>query len=144
MARLCSQKHTDGFFLQATPQQIISSFMTLGALVGALATGFIGARLCRRYCLMAASVLLIAAIVIMVETTSFGALYFARLLCGLANGVLMNFAFVYLQECAPPHLRSLCFGLAAFWITFGTTLGMVSLNLYELNWLVNRHLTLIP
>lgn len=103
--------------------------MTLGSFIGALATGSIGAHLCRRYCLMLASVFLIVAVVIMVETTSFGALYFARLLCGLANGVLMNFAFVYLQECAPPHLRGLCFGMAAFWITFGTTIGMVRLTL---------------
>lgn len=74
---------------------------------------------------MASSALLIAAVAIMAETTSFGALYFARLLCGLANGILMNFAFVYLQECTPPYLRGLCFGVAAFWITFGTTMGMV-------------------
>lgn len=99
--------------------------MTLGSIIGALATGPIGAHLSRRYCLMASSALLIAAVAIMSETTSFGALYFSRLLCGLANGILMNFALVYLQECTPPYLRGLCFGVAAFWITFGTTIGMV-------------------
>lgn len=115
-------------FPQPEPQQIITSFMTLGSIIGALLTGPIGAHLSRRYCLMGSSALLIAAVAIMSETTSFGALYFARLLCGLANGVLMNFAFVYLQECTPPYLRGLCFGMAAFWITFGSTMGMVRLT----------------
>lgn len=99
--------------------------MTLGSIIGALSTGPIGAYLGRRHSLMLASVFLIAAAAIMAETTSFGVLYFSRILCGLANGVLMNFALVYLQECTPPYLRGLCSGIAAFWSTFGTTIGMV-------------------
>lgn len=113
---------------QATPQQIISSFMILGAFIGSLLTGPIGAHLCRRYSLMFASFLVIVSIVIMAETTSFGALYFSRLLCGVANGFLLNFSMVYLQESAPPHFRGLCFGLVTFWITVGTTIGMVRLQ----------------
>lgn len=104
---------------------MITSFMTLGAIVGALVTGPLGAYIGRRHSLMLASVFLIVAIVIMDVTTSFGALYFARILCGLANGLLLNFAMVYLQEIAPPELRGICFGMACFWITFGTMIGMV-------------------
>jgi len=105
--------------------------MTLGAFVGALITGPIGAWLSRRYSIMMACTFLIVAIAIMAETTSFGALYFSRLLCGLANGILMNFALVYLQECTPPYLRGLCFGVATFWITLGSTIGMVVNNFTE-------------
>lgn len=105
--------------------------MTLGALVGALLTGPIGAYLNRRHSIVFASLILIAAVAIMSETTSFGALYFSRLLCGAANGVMLNFCLVYLQEIAPPHLRGLCFGVATFWITLGTTIGMVRTSLDE-------------
>ncbi|SPO07714.1 related to HXT1 - Low-affinity hexose facilitator [Cephalotrichum gorgonifer] len=114
--------------IKPDPQRMITSFMTVGSLVGAMSTGPIGAHLCRRYSLMLACTALLVSIVLMVVTTSFGVLYFARILCGLGNGVVMNFAFVYLQEVTPPHLRSLCFGIASFWITFGTTLGMVVNN----------------
>ena len=112
-------------YSQSTPQQIITSFMTLGAIVGSLAAGPIGAYLGRRHSLMLASLFIIVSTVIMVVTTSFGALYFARLLVGVANGVFINFATVFLGEIAPPHLRGLCFGLSCFWITFGRVIGMV-------------------
>ncbi|KAK4041877.1 sugar porter family MFS transporter [Parachaetomium inaequale] len=111
--------------IQSTPQQIISSFMILGAFIGALLTGPVGAHLGRRHSMMLSSFLLIVATVIMAVTTSFGALYFSRLLCGIANGFLLNFSMVYLQESAPPYMRGLCFGVVTSWITIGTTIGMI-------------------
>jgi len=78
--------------------------------------------------MIVSSLVVIIAIVIMITTTSFGALYFSRLLCGIGNGLLLNFSMVYLQESAPPYMRGLCFGLVTSWITIGTTIGMVSLS----------------
>lgn len=100
--------------------------MTLGAIIGSFASGPIGAYLGRRHSLMLASLFIIISTVIMVVTTSFGALYFARLLVGIANGVFINFATVFLGEISPPHLRGLCFGMACFWISLGRVIGMVS------------------
>ncbi|OQU96965.1 hypothetical protein CLAIMM_02970 [Cladophialophora immunda] len=114
--------------VQTGPQQIISSFMILGAFIGSLLTGPIGAHLCRRYSLMLGCLLMIVCIVIMIVTTSLGALYFARFLIGVANGFLLNFSMVYLQECAPAHLRGVCFGVVTSWIAIGTTIGMVINN----------------
>ncbi|RFU27193.1 hypothetical protein B7463_g9149, partial [Scytalidium lignicola] len=114
--------------IHAGPQQIISSFMILGAFIGSLMTGPIGARLSRRYSLILGSVLMIVSIVIMTVTTSIGGLYFSRLLVGIANGLMLNFSMVYLQECAPPHLRGLCFGVVTSWIAIGTTVGMIINN----------------
>ncbi|KAK1751470.1 general substrate transporter [Echria macrotheca] len=111
--------------IMRTPQQIISSFMILGAFVGSLLTGPIGSRIGRRHLIMLSSGLIIISIVIMAQTTSFGALYFSRFLCGVANGLLLNSTLVYLQESAPPHLRGLCFGLVTSWIAIGTTIGFV-------------------
>lgn len=101
--------------------------MILGAFIGSISTGPIGSHLCRRYSLMLGLALMIICVVIMIVTTSFGALYFSRLLIGVANGMLLNFSMVYLQECAPPHFRGLCFGFVTSWITIGTTIGMVCL-----------------
>ncbi|KAB5546801.1 sugar porter family MFS transporter [Coniochaeta sp. 2T2.1] len=111
--------------IESTPQQIITSFMILGAFMGSLICGPIGAKLSRRHSMMVASLIVIIALLIMTVTTSFGALYFSRLLCGIGNGLLLNFSMVYLQEVAPPYMRGLCFGLVTSWIVIGTTIGMV-------------------
>ena len=100
--------------------------MILGAIIGAVLTGPVGSFLGRRHSMMMSSLVVIIAIVIMATTTSFGALYFSRLLCGIGNGFLLNFCMVYLQESVPPHMRGLCFGVVTSWITIGTTIGMVS------------------
>lgn len=68
---------------------------------------------------------MVVCVIIMAFTTSFAALYISRIAIGVANGWLLNFSLVYLQECAPPFYRGLCFGLATIWITIGTTIGMV-------------------
>jgi len=103
--------------------------MILGAFVGSLLTGPIGAHLCRRFSLMLGCLLMIVCVVIMTVTTSLGALYFARFLIGVANGFLLNFSMVYLQECAPAYLRGVCFGVVTSWIAIGTTIGMIRIFL---------------
>jgi SP family sugar:H+ symporter-like MFS transporter len=102
--------------------------MILGSAIGSFMTGFIGAYLGRRYSLMLGSLIVVICTVIMSETTSLGALYFARLLVGVGNGILLNFTVLYLQECTPPHFRGLCLSMVTCWITIGTTIGMVSLQ----------------
>lgn len=99
--------------------------MILGSFIGSLTTGLISARLCRRYSLILGLILMVVCVIIMAFTTSFAALYVSRIAIGIANGWLLNFSLVYLQECAPPFYRGLCFGLATIWITIGTTIGMV-------------------
>ncbi|KAL2861196.1 general substrate transporter [Aspergillus lucknowensis] len=111
--------------IHAGPQQIISSFMILGSVIGSLLTGFVGAHCGRRYGLILGSVIVIICIVIMSETTSLGALYFSRLFIGVGNGLLLNFTVLYLQECTPPRFRGLCLSMVTCWITIGTTIGMV-------------------
>ncbi len=106
--------------------------MILGAFVGAMLTGPVGAYIGRRHAMMMSSLVVIIALLIMDLTTSFSALYFSRFLCGVGNGFLLNFSMVYLQESAPPHMRGLCFGVVTAWITIGTTIGMVR-SIYPLN-----------
>lgn len=70
-------------------------------------------------------VLLIVGITMQVITTNMVALYFARLITGLANGFIMNFTFVFIAEMAPAHLRGVAYGLATGWVTLGAAIGYV-------------------
>ncbi|KAF9886737.1 hypothetical protein FE257_011114 [Aspergillus nanangensis] len=115
----------EGWEIHAGPQQIISSFMILGSMIGSILCGPLGGFLGRRHSVMLGSLLMIVSVIIMILTTSMGVLYFSRLLIGIANGLLLNFTMIYLQECASAHFRGLCFGIATLWITTGTTVGMV-------------------
>ncbi|KAI9367628.1 general substrate transporter [Aspergillus egyptiacus] len=128
--------------IHAGPQQIISSFMILGSVIGSMLTGFTGTYLGRRYSLMLGSLVVIVCTVIMSETTSLGALYFSRLLIGVGNGMLLNFTVLYLQECTPAYFRGLCLSMVTCWITIGTTIGMV-IN-HQTNDIMSRKAYQIP
>ncbi|KAK2794395.1 hypothetical protein FQN51_000837 [Onygenales sp. PD_10] len=120
-----------GWNMHTGPQQIFASFMLLGSFIASFLIGPIGSYLNRRFSIMLGAVLLIAAVTAMAVTTSFGVLYFARILMGISNGFLMSFTMVYVQEIAPPQFRGLSFGLIASWITIGTTIGYVIISFTE-------------
>lgn len=107
------------------PQQIISSFMLLGAFIASFATGPLGSVLGRRWCILFGIILLIVSITIMIVTTALGPLYFARLVMGFGNGIVMTFTMVYVSELAPAKLRGLAYGFMTTWITAGTAVGLV-------------------
>lgn len=46
----------------------------------------------------------------MMTTTHLGALYVGRLLIGVANGFLMTFSQLWLQECSPARYRGFVVG----------------------------------
>jgi len=74
-----------GWNLTVLVQQLISSLMTLGAFVGSLCAGPISGYLNRRWSLFIGSVLCVISLIVMITTTHIGALYFARLLLGIAK-----------------------------------------------------------
>lgn len=75
---------------------------------------------------MVGLVFLIVGVTVQIVTTNLGALYFGRLMTGLANGFIMNFTFVYIAEMSPAHLRGVAYGLATGWVTLGAAIGYVS------------------
>ncbi len=79
----------------------------------------------RKVSIWAAALLCVVSNVLMMTTTSIGALYFARFLIGIANGMLMTFSQLYLQECAPARYRGLVLGLFQSWTSIGTLVGTV-------------------
>ncbi|PGH15932.1 hypothetical protein AJ79_02099 [Helicocarpus griseus UAMH5409] len=100
-----------GWNMHTAPQQMFASFMLLGTVVASFTIGLVGSYINRRHSIMLGAVFLIAAVTAMAVTTSFGVLYFSRILMGISNGFLMNFTMVYIQEIAPPHFQSV------FWIS---------------------------
>lgn len=74
-----------GFNLTVLVQQLISSLMTLGAFVGSLCAGPVSTYLNRRWSLFIGSILCVISVIVMITTTHVGALYFARLLLGIAK-----------------------------------------------------------
>ncbi len=102
---------TIGWNLDTTRQQLISSLMTLGAFISSGAAGFIAIKLGRKMSLWLACILCVAANIIMMTTEDIGALYAGRLLIGLANGMLMTFSQLYIQESATAKHRGLFLAL---------------------------------
>ncbi|KAI1620991.1 MFS transporter [Exophiala viscosa] len=114
-----------GWNLNYTRQQLIASLMILGAFISSIFGGPIAKYLGRKMSLWSACALCYVANIIMMTTTSIGALYFARLLIGLANGMFLTFGQLYLQECAPAKYRGLVISLFQTWTSIGSLVGTV-------------------
>ncbi|EJU05941.1 MFS monosaccharide transporter-like protein [Dacryopinax primogenitus] len=114
-----------GYNISSEVQQLISSLMTLGACVGSISAGPIGAQIGRRHALWAACVLCAVSDAIMLGTTNVGALYVGRLLIGIANGWFMTFSQLYLNEVAPAELRGLTLGFFQWWCSIGSLVGTI-------------------
>jgi|SRR5579862_9440575 MFS transporter, SP family, sugar:H+ symporter len=72
-----------GWSINPTVQAILGSFMLLGGFLGSWMCGPMGSIFSRRYALVVSAGGCIVAIVIMMATTNFGALYFARIMVGI-------------------------------------------------------------
>jgi predicted MFS family arabinose efflux permease len=94
-----------GWNLSTERQQLISSLMTLGAFLSSGTAGVPSKKLGRRTCILIACVACVVSNIIMMATTSIGALYFGRLLNGLANGYFMTFSQLY--ACSPVFYQNM-------------------------------------
>lgn len=117
-----------GYSIDPTFQQLISSLLTLGSFLSSLLAGFFGAYFGRKHAIWLACVLNAIAVAIQIATTNKGAIYFGRLLLGIANGFLVTFSNVYTSEASPTHLRGVLVALFAYWVNIGSILGGVVNN----------------
>jgi Sugar (and other) transporter len=67
----------------------------------------------------------------MIGTTSVAALYVARIILGVANGLFITTAQMYIVEVLPPNLRGVGLGMYAMIIVIGTTMSAVMTQLYQ-------------
>ncbi|KAF2269965.1 general substrate transporter [Lojkania enalia] len=114
-----------GYNISTGRQQLISSLMTLGAFISSSSAGLLASYLGRRPCLWMACVLCCASNVIMMTTTNMSGLYAGRFLIGIANGWLMTFSQLYIQESAPARYRGLMISVFQFWTSIGSLLGTI-------------------
>ncbi|KAH8883089.1 general substrate transporter [Thozetella sp. PMI_491] len=112
-----------GWNLDTTRQQLISSLMTLGAFISSGCAGFIATKLGRKGALWAACLLCAVSNIIMMTTENINALYIGRLLIGIANGMLMTFSQLYIQESATAKHRGLFLTLFQMFTSLGTLVG---------------------
>lgn len=118
-------KAPSGWNISTERQQLISSLMTLGAVVASGLSGPIAWKLGRKTCLWIACVLCWGANIIMMADTSIGGLYAGRFIIGHANGLFMSFSQLYLQECTPAKFRGMALAAFNLWTSIGQLVGTI-------------------
>ena len=116
------------YVLGTTLQQLIASFLLLGSFIGSLLAGPIGDFTGRKGALWIGCVLCTVATIIMISNEAVAALYVGRILLGIANGILVTFVQLYMQETMPANFRGVIFGFFQFWISLGSLLGSIITN----------------
>lgn len=118
-------KRPIGYGIDPTFQQLISSLMTLGSFISAILAGVFGTWFGRKHAIWFACVLNAIAAAVQMASTSKGAIYFGRLLLGIANGFLCTFSNIYTSEASPAHFRGVVVALFGFWVNFGSIIGSI-------------------
>ena len=114
-----------GWNISTVVQQLITSLMVIGGVVGSLAQGPLSSYMGRRRGMQIACVVCIVACAIMISTTSVGALYVARIILGIANGIFITTAQMYIVEVLPANLRGVGLGMYAMVIVIAVTLSTI-------------------
>ncbi len=107
------------FDTSTTTLEIITSWVTLGALVGALIAGVTADRFGRRATVIAAGVLFIGGALVEAVAPGSAVLVIGRLIVGFAVGIASVAAPLYAAEMAPTHLRGRFVSGYQLGITFG-------------------------
>ncbi|GAA5841700.1 hypothetical protein JCM5353_000944 [Sporobolomyces roseus] len=113
-----------GFTIPSTRQSLITSFMSLGALIGALSMSKISARFGIKVSYLFA--LFIFMVGLAVETSAmftWEQAMIGRLITGYGVGALSLLAPLYQAECSPKHLRGLITGTYQLMATVGIFLA---------------------
>ncbi|MBJ7458844.1 MAG: sugar porter family MFS transporter [Thermoleophilaceae bacterium] len=111
------------FKVGTTATEIITSWVTLGALVGALVAGVMADKIGRRPTLLFAGTLFATGALIEAFSPGTGVLVVGRLVVGFAVGVASVAAPLYAAEMAPSRLRGMFISGYQLGITFGIFLA---------------------
>lgn len=131
-----------GWNLTPKVQQLISSLMSLGALVSCALSGPIMRHLSRRWSFALAILLNHLGVILMMAATTLPTLYAGRFITGLANGLLDVVPQIYIHDCAPARQRGSLLGLFNLLVGFGLLVGSIVDN-YTTK-IVGRNAYLIP
>jgi MFS family permease len=121
-------KVKSGWNIHTKPQQLISSFLNVGTIVGVLLAGPFAHRFGRKPAIWVAAGVSMVACGVQVGANSLGGLYAGRILLGLGNGFFILFSNTYTVEVAPAHHRAVLASFFGFWVNVGSILGAVADN----------------
>lgn len=114
-----------GWNIKTTPQQLISSLLNVGTIIGVLFTAPFAKYFGRKPGIWVAAVISFVASGLQLGTTSLGGLHAGRILIGASNGFFITFANVYTAEASPAHLRGLIVSFFGVWVNIGSILGTI-------------------
>ncbi|KAK3345815.1 general substrate transporter [Lasiosphaeria hispida] len=112
-----------GYAIGRTFQQLIGSFLTLGAFMSSIFAGFFAQYLGRKPALWAACALTAIGAAIQIGTDSQSAVYVGRIVLGIGNGFLVTFSNIYNAEAAPAHLRGITVAFFSIAVNTGSIIG---------------------
>ncbi|KIW87473.1 uncharacterized protein Z519_11796 [Cladophialophora bantiana CBS 173.52] len=121
-------KSKTGWGIETQTQQLMTSLINVGTIAGVFVTAPFARYFGRRPGIWVASIINFVAAGVQVGTTSIGGLYAGRALIGIANGLFITYANVYISEVAPAHLRGLLVSFFGVWVNIGSVLGAVADN----------------
>lgn len=114
-----------GWNITPKVQQLISSLMSLGALVSCLLAGPIMRYLSRRGSLGLAILLNHLGVVLMMTATTYSTLYAGRFITGLANGLLDVVPQIYIHDSASARQRGSLLGWFNVLVGIGMLIGSI-------------------
>ncbi|KAK7186454.1 hypothetical protein DPSP01_002115 [Paraphaeosphaeria sporulosa] len=118
-----------GWNITTTVQQLITSFLNIGTIIGVVLTHLWGKRFGRRHGIWIASLISFVAAGVQIGTEKLVGLYFGRILIGVSNGFFITFANVYVAEVSPAHLRGPLVSLFGVWVSIGSIIGATVNNI---------------
>src|SRR4051794_39594039 len=116
---------TDEFSLSTTLQQVVTAWVTLGALVGALAAGTLADRLGRKRANIVAGVLFMVGAAIEAFAPSTSVLVVGRFVVGFGVGIASVAAPLYAAEVSPARFRGRMVSTYQLAITIGILVAYI-------------------
>ncbi|KAI0477215.1 MFS transporter [Xylariaceae sp. FL0804] len=117
---------SNGWAISTRSQQLISSCLNIGTIIGALATSFWAARYARRPGIWLATLLTYVAGGVQIGTSTLAGICCGRVVLGLSNGFFITMGNVWIVEVTPPHLRAFIGSFTGIWLDSGNVLGAVA------------------
>ncbi|KAH8880557.1 MFS transporter [Thozetella sp. PMI_491] len=115
-----------GWGIDTTSQQLITSFLNVGTIIGVLFAGLFAQYFGRRAGIWLACVVSYIGISVQIGATSIAGIVVGRTLLGASNAFFFTFTNAYVAECSPPDLRSVTSGVLGVMPGIGALIGTVT------------------
>jgi sugar porter (SP) family MFS transporter len=132
--------------LSSFEQELVTSLLLVGAVIGALVAGRVADAIGRRPSVLITALIFIVGVLLAAFSPAFGALLAARVIIGLAVGSASMVVPLYIGEAAPPQIRGALVSLNQLAITVGILVSyLADYGLADTrNWRLMFGLAVIP